>query len=86
MRIILEAIYEPIFSKLSFGFRTGLGCHDALDHVERRFRWVDYVVEGDIAQAYPTIDHHILVKILKKRIDDPRFIRLIWKLLRMWRT
>jgi group II intron reverse transcriptase/maturase len=81
MRIILEAIYEPIFSELSFGFRSGLGCHDALDHVERRFRWVDYIIEGDIAQAYPTIDHHILVKILKKRIDDHRFIRLIWKLL-----
>lgn len=81
MRMILEAIYEPTFSKLSFGFRTGLGCHDALDHIESRFRWVDYVIEGDIEQAYPTINHHILVKIIKKRIDDPRFIRLIWKLL-----
>ena len=81
MRMILDAIYDPVFSKLSFGFRTGLGCHDALDHVEQRFRWVDYVVEGDIEQAYPTIDHHILVDILKKRIDDPRFIRLVWKLL-----
>jgi group II intron reverse transcriptase/maturase len=81
IRMILEAIYDPVFSNLSFGFRTGLGCHDALDHVERRFRWVDYVVEGDIEQAYPTIDHHILVTILKKRIDDPRFIRLVWKLL-----
>jgi len=81
MRMILDAIYEPVFSELSFGFRTGLGCHDALDHVEQRFRWVDYIVEGDIAQAYPTIDHHILVKILRKRINDPRFIRLIWKLL-----
>jgi len=81
MRIILDAIYDPVFSELSFGFRKRLGCHDALYHVERRFRWVDYVVEGDIAQAYPTIDHHILVKILEKRINDPRFIRLIWKLL-----
>ena len=81
IRIILDAIYEPIFSELSFGFRTGLGCHDALHHVERRFRWVDYVLEGDIAQAYPTIDHHILMKILEKRINDPRFIRLLWKLL-----
>ena len=81
MRMILEAIYEPVFSKVSFGFRAGLGCHDALAHVENKFRWVDYVIEGDIQQAYPTIDHHVLVNILKKRIDDPRFIRLIWKLL-----
>jgi retron-type reverse transcriptase len=67
MRMILEAIYEPVFSEHSFGFRTGLGCHDALNHVERRFRWVDYVIEGDIEQAYPTIDHHTLIKILSKR-------------------
>lgn len=82
IRLILEAIYDPIFSELSFGFRTGRGCHDALDHVENKFRWVDYVIEGDIEQAYPTINHHILINTLEKRIKDPRFIRLIWKLLR----
>lgn len=82
MRMILEAIYEPVFSSESFGFRTGLGCHDALAHVENKFRWVDHVIEGDIEQVYPTIDHHILVKILEKRIEDPRFIRLVWKFLR----
>ncbi len=82
MRIILEAIYDPLFSELSFGFRTGLGCHDALEYVERKFRWVDYVIEGDIQQAYPTIDHQILMNIIQKRIEDPRFIRLLWKLLK----
>lgn len=82
IRLILEAIYEPVFSELSFGFRAGRGCHDALDHVENTFRWVDNVIEGDIEQAYPTIDHHILIYNLEKRINDPRFIRLIWKLLR----
>lgn len=82
IRLILEAIYEPVFSELSFGFRLGRGCHDALGHVENRFKWVDNVIEGDIEQAYPTINHHILIHILEKRIKDPRFIRLIWKLLR----
>nr|YP_009686222.1 putative reverse transcriptase and intron maturase [Halamphora calidilacuna]QDR25075.1 putative reverse transcriptase and intron maturase [Halamphora calidilacuna] len=82
IRIILEAIYEPVFVEESFGFRSGLGCHDALHHVEQKFRWIDYVIEGDIENAYPTIDHHILVNILEKRIKDSRFIRLIWKLLK----
>ena len=81
MRMILESIYEPIFGITNFGFRSGLSCHDALDHVERRFRWVNYVIKGDIEQVYPTIDHRTLVNILEKRINDPRFIRLIWKLL-----
>jgi len=82
IRLILEAIYEPVFSELSFGFRSGRGCHDALDHVENKFRWVDNVIERDLEQAYPTISHHILINTLEKRIEDPRFIRLIWKLLR----
>jgi len=82
IRIILEVVYEPIFSPFSFGFRPQKGCHDALAHVENRFRWVDWVIEGDIEQAYPAIDHHILIKCLKEKIDDPRFINLIWKLLR----
>ncbi len=77
MRMILEAIYEPVFYDISFGFQRGLGCHDALAHVEQKFRWVDYVIEG----VTTTIDHHTLVKILKKRIDDARFIRLVWKLI-----
>ena len=81
MRMILEAIYEPLFSNKSFGFRRGLGCHDALHHVENTFRWIDYVIEGDIEQAYPTIDHHTLINFLEKRINDSRFIRLMWKLL-----
>lgn len=82
IRLILEAIYEPVFYEFSFGFRQKLGCHDALKWVEQKFRWVDYVIEGDIEQAYPTIDHHKLIEILEKRIEDPRFIRLIWKLLK----
>jgi group II intron reverse transcriptase/maturase len=82
--LILEAIYEPIFSKHSFGFRAelGLGCHYALNHVEQKFRWVDYVVESEIKQTYPTIDHQILINILEKRVHDVRFIRLIRKLLK----
>lgn len=81
IRIIFDAIYEPVFHEESFGFRKNIGCHDALYHVERKFRWVDYIIEGDIQQAYPTIDHHILVKLIEKRIQDSKFIRLIWKLL-----
>jgi group II intron reverse transcriptase/maturase len=82
LRMILEAIYEPLFIDESFGFRRGLGTHDALQHMESRFRWVDYVVEGDIEAAYPTIDHNKLCEILKKKIQDTRFMNLIRKMLK----
>lgn len=82
IRMILEAIYEPIFVPESFGFRACVGVHDALAHVEDRFRWVDWVVKGDIQNAYPTIDHGILRSLLSRNIDDPRFLRLINKSLK----
>ena len=90
MRLIFEAIYEPLFSEVSFGFRAGSPrgyqshCHNALDHVEKRFRWVDWIIKGDIEvqQAYPTISHEVLIHIIERRINDPRFIRLVRKLLK----
>jgi group II intron reverse transcriptase/maturase len=82
IRMILEAIYEPCFVKESFGFRQGMGTHDALEYVESKFRWVDFVIEGDIENAYPTIDHNKLCEILEKKIQDTRFINLIRKLLK----
>lgn len=78
IRMILEAIYEPCFSKQSFGFRQSLGTHDALEHIESKFRWVDWVIEG----AYPTIDHKQLCEILSDKIQDFRFLNLIRKLLK----
>ncbi len=82
IRMVLEAIYEPCFSKQSFGFRRGMGTHDALQHIEGKFRWVDWVIEGDIEGAYPTIDHNRLCEILNKKIHDVRFMNLIRKLLK----
>lgn len=82
IRMVLEAIYEPIFDERSFGFRSGRGVHDALEYVEKQFRWVDWVITGDIRNAYPTIDHSKLCEILRERIEDERFMNLIRKSLK----
>ena len=77
IRMVLEAIYEPIFDHRSFGFRNNKGVHDALEYVEEQFRWVDWVIEGNIS-----MDHKRLCEILSKRIDDERFMNLIRKALK----
>ena len=79
---ILEAIYEPSFSEHSFGFRPGRGVHDALQYTKSNFKGIRWVIEGDISKCFDEIDHHLLVEILRRRIKDERFIRLIWKALR----
>jgi retron-type reverse transcriptase len=38
MRIVLEAIYEPLFCDESHGFRPGRGCHSALRAVLTKFK------------------------------------------------
>ena len=82
IRMILEAIYEPYFDNRSFGFRKGMGVHDALEYVEKQFRWVDWVIKGEIQNASPTIEHKKLCEILSQRIKDNRFMNLIRKSLK----
>jgi retron-type reverse transcriptase len=38
MRLILEAIWEPIFSDNSHGFRPNRGCHTALKQIKDQFK------------------------------------------------
>ena len=77
----MEAIYEPVLSRFSFGFRKSLGCRDALSNTQKRFSGIKWFIEFDIKGYFDNIDHQILVKLLTKRIDDERFITLIrWML------
>lgn len=82
MRMILESIYENNFSEASHGFRPKRSCHTALAQVRDRFTGVKWFIEGDIKGFFDNIDHHTLIGILRRKIDDEHFINLIWKFLR----
>lgn len=82
LRLILESIYEPQFLETSHGFRPQRSCHTALIKIQRRFTGVKWFVEGDIKGFFDNIDHHTLIGILRRRIDDEKFINLIWKFLK----
>ena len=81
IRMILEAIYEGSFENCSHGFRPDRSCHTALDQIQTRFTGVKWFVEGDIKGFFDNIHHDVLIGILKERISDERFIRLIRKFL-----
>ena len=80
IRLILNAYYEPQFSKHSHGFRPERGCHSALREV---YKWdgTMWFIEGDISQCFDRLDHEILLSILNENIHDEMFIRLISELL-----
>jgi group II intron reverse transcriptase/maturase len=81
LRLILEAYYEPQFSPASHGFRPNRGCHTALSEVRRKWVGTKWFVEGDIARCFDSLDHTVLLAILREKISDNRFLRLIENLL-----
>lgn len=83
VRMLLEAIFEPEFMKMncSFGFRAGFGCHhNIVSLTERRnTQTFKIAIEGDIKEAFPSMDREILLKILEERIRDRNFINFMRK-------
>jgi len=81
---VLNAIYEEDFLGFSYGFRRGLGQHDALDAVWMGIstRNIGWILDADISAFFDTIDHGWMMKFLQHRIADKRILRLINKWLK----
>jgi len=77
IRSILEAYYEPQFSRHSHGFRPKKGCHTALIDIHETWKGTKWFIEGDIKGCFDNIDRHTLMTILRENIHDNRFLRLI---------
>jgi len=80
VRIILERIYEPVFSDCSHGFRPERSPHTALTQIEG-WQSIKWLVDMDIRDYFTTINHDLLMKLLEKKIEDTRFLRLIRSML-----
>lgn len=81
VRLLLEAIYEGHFEGASHGFRPHRSCHTALGMIQKSFAGAKWFIEGDIKGFFDNIDHNVLINILRERISDERFLRLIRKFL-----
>ncbi len=82
---ILEAIFEEDFIEgVSYGFRPGRSCHDALDALDKAVmtRPVNYVVDVDIERFFDMIDHEWLMRCLRQRVTDSSLLRLIARFLK----
>ncbi|MFQ6043040.1 MAG: reverse transcriptase domain-containing protein [Candidatus Poribacteria bacterium] len=83
---VIEPIFEATFIYDSYACRVGKGTHAAV----RRFREflkrcsgvkppnnTSYVLKCDIARYFPSIDHQILLDLLRRKIADERVMRLL---------
>jgi len=76
-KIVLEPIFEADFRDNSYGFRPKRSAHQALSKVKTSLVRGWWVVDADIKGYFDSIDHELLVILLKRRISDRRALRLI---------
>lgn len=81
VHMILEAIYEGAFDDSSHDFRPERSCHSAMRQIKSTFKGTRWFIEGDIKGFFDNIDHSVMIGILRERIADERFLRLIRKFL-----
>lgn len=67
---VTEFIFERMFIGDSYANRKGKGVHKALDQAQRFSRKKQYVLQCDIRQFFPSIDHEILKEMLFRKIVD----------------
>jgi len=79
----LEPIFEANFMEESYGFRPKRNCQQALRSIRK---WVTYgystVIDADIASYFDTIDHDMLIGLVRRRVTDKWILRLIRRWLR----
>lgn len=81
---ILEAIYEPIFLNMSYGFRPNRSCHQALKAVHEMVmtKPVNWIIDVDIKGFFDNVNHHWMIECLNQKIADPNFRSIIIKFLK----
>lgn len=79
---VLEPIFDPTFSKSSYGFRPGRSAHQALLAARNYVReGYTVVVDIDVEKFFDRVNHDRLMSHLSKRIDDKRVLKLIRRFL-----
>jgi group II intron reverse transcriptase/maturase len=77
------------FHRASYGFRRARSVHHAIRTVKMQLQESDdertagrWVIEGDLASYFDTVHHRLLLKGVRKRIADRRFLALLWKFIK----
>lgn len=81
---VLEAIYEQDFLDCSWGYRAKRGPREASRVLaDRLYRGrIGWIVEADIRGFFDNISHAWMVRMLRERIADGAFLRLVEKWLK----
>lgn len=78
---LIEPVFERSFIFDSYANRIGKGTHRALDRAQTFARRYAYVLQCDLRQFFPSIDHEILLSVLARKIDHPQALWLCRRIL-----
>ncbi len=76
-KMVIEPIFEANFRDNSYGFRPKRSAQQAVNEVKKGLITGWWVVDADIQSYFDTIDHNLLMSLLKRRISDRRVLKLI---------
>lgn len=76
-KLVIEPIFEANFHDNSYGFRPKRSAQQAVEVVKKALITGWWVVDADIQSYFDTIDHTMLMSLLKRRISDRRVLKLI---------
>jgi RNA-directed DNA polymerase len=79
---VIEPCFERSFIDESYANRVGKGTHRALDCCQRFARRFRYVLQCDVVQFFPSIDHAILKRELARKVKDDEVDGLIDRILK----
>jgi reverse transcriptase-like protein len=74
---VIEPRFERLFIPDSYANRVGKGTHRAIDRLQSFARHYRFVLRADIVQHFASVDHAILLDILRRQISEPDVMRLI---------
>ena len=79
----LTPVYEPLFSENSYGYRPGRSAKDAIQKV-KEYAEQGYIhgVALDLSKYFDTLNHEILLNILRRNVRDERVIQWIKRYLK----
>ena len=79
----LQPVFKPLFSEGSYGYRPGRSAQQAIRKVKAYAeQGYGHAVEMDLSKYFDTLNHELLLNLLRKQIQDKRVIDLIKKYLK----
>ena len=79
----LMPIFEPLFSDGSYGYRPGRSAKDAIQKIkEYAEKGYTRAVVLDLSKYFDTLNHELLINILRRNVKDERVIQMIKRYLK----